>query len=244
LGRTNDAEAQYILATELKPADWQGYSSYGRFLIDMQRYSEAIAKYERAIELAPSNPNGFNNLGVIYYFLNDYAKAADHYRRSIELDPYGSPYSNTGTMEYFSGDFVAAADMFQKALENTPSDYRIWGNLGDAQRFNGATAAEVRNSYSKAVELANLRLEVNSRDTETLVNLAWYYVNLGRTAAARNTLESANPGFITDADQLYTIGLIYTLLGDSATAAQFLEMARARGFPKAMIDATPELQRE
>jgi len=244
LKRTDDAEAQYILATELKPADWQGYERYGRFLITMRRYAEAISKYERAIELAPSNPNGFNNLGVIYYFLNDYGRAAEYYRRSIELQPDGSPYSNTGTMEYFTGNFVAAVEMFKKALENTPADYRIWGNLGDAQRFSGATDDQVRYSYGKAVELANLRLEVNSRDTETLVNLAWYYTNLGRKVAARNTLESANPYSVTDESLLYTTGLVYTLLGDSAAAALFLEKAAARGFPQAMIDATPELNRE
>ncbi len=239
--RFDDAEAQYILATELRPADWRGYDRFGRFLIAAQRYPEAIDKYERAIELAPNNPNGFNNLGVVYYFLGDYARAAEYYRRSIELEPDGAPYSNSGTMEYFLGNYSVAADMFGRALETTPTDYRIWGNLADALRFTGATKERVDETYGKAVELADLRLNVNPQDRETLVNLSWYYANLDRPDAARDSLDAANPQAISDEGQLYTVALVLMQLGDAASARQYLDKAAALGFPQAMIDATPEL---
>ncbi len=239
-GRIEDAEAQFILAIELLPANWSGYSAFGRFLIRQQRFEEAIANYERAVELAPGNSNGYNNLGVIYYYLGDYQQAADNYRRSLEIDPDGSAFSNTGTLYYFAGDFAAAEEMFLKAVEQKPTDYRIWGNLGDAQRFTGAPDESVRASYERAVELANLRLEVNPRDKETLLNLAWYYANLGRDVAARSTLESAAPGSVSDPGQVYVIALVNAMLGDRDTALRARTRAATLGFPQAMIDATPE----
>lgn len=239
-GRVEDAEAQFILAIELLPANWYGYSEYGRFLIGQQRFEEAIENYERAVELAPGNSNGYNNLGVIYYLLGDFQKAADNYRRSLEIDPDGSAFSNTGTLYYFAGDFKAAEEMFVRAAEQTPTDYRIWGNLGDARRFTGAPEQDVRASYERAVELANLRLEVNPRDKETLLNLAWYYANLGRDVAARSTLESARPGSVSDPGQVYVIALVNAVLGDTDTALRARTRAASLGFPQAMIDATPE----
>lgn len=239
-GRAEDAEAQFILAIELLPANWYGYSEYGRFLIRQQRFAEAITNYERAVELAPGNSNGYNNLGVIYYYLGDFQRAADNYRRSLEIDPDGSAYSNTGTLYYFAGDFAAAEEMFQHAAEETPTDYRIWGNLGDARRFTGASDESVQESYERAVELANLRLEVNPQDTETLLNLAWYYANLDREVAARSTLESAEPGSVTDPGQIYVIALVYAVLGNTEAAARARARAANLGFPQAMLDATPE----
>lgn len=240
--RFEDAEAQYILAIELVPANWSGFGQYATFLVRQQRFDEAIANYERAIELAPGNSNGFNNLGVVYYFLGDFGNAAKYFRRSIEAEPDdGAPYSNTGTMYYFAGDFGAAAEMYAKAVENTPTDYRLWGNLADAQRYTGVAAEQVKRTYEKAVELANLQLEVNPQDSDTLVNLAWYYINLNREVAARGALDASDSKTISDPAQLYMTGLTLTLLGDAA-AAEFIEKAAASGFPQAMIDATPELK--
>lgn len=239
--RLEDAEAQYVLAIELVPANWSGFGRYANFLIRQQRYDEAINNYERALELAPGNANGFNNLGVVYYMLGDFENAAEYFRRSIEIQPDGAPFSNTGTMYYYAGDYEAAAEMYAKAAENTPSDYRLWGNLADAQRYSGVAPEQVGKSYEKAVELANLQLEVNPQDSEALVMLAWYYTNLDREIAARSALEASNVRTISDPAQLYTVGLTYALLGDSASASEFVEKAAALGFPRAMIEATPEL---
>ena len=239
-GRIEDAEAQFILAIELLPANWYGYSEFGRFLIGQQRFEEAIANYEQAVRLAPGNRNGYNNLGVIYYFLGDYRNAADNYRRSLEIEPDGGAFSNTGTLYYFAGDFAAAEEMFLKAVEENPTDYRMWGNLGDARRYTGGPDERVRASYERAVELANLRLEVNPRDTETLINLAWYYANLGQPVAARSTLDSAKPGSVSDPGQVYVIALVNAVLGDRGAALRARNRAASLGFPQAMIDATPE----
>ena len=56
-----------------------------------------------------------------------------------------------------------------------------------------------------------------------------------------DSLESANPETINDENQLYTVALVLTMLGDSAAAEQYLDKALSLGFSQAMIDATPEL---
>jgi len=239
-GKVAEAEAQYILAIELLPANWLGYSKFARFLQLQQRYDESINNYRRAIELAPANANGYNNLGVVYYMLGDFKSAADNYRRSLEIQPDGAAYSNTGVMYYYAGDFPVAEEMFAKGADVTPTEYRIWGNLGDARRYSSAIPETVVTAYERAVELANLRLEVNPRDSETLVNLAWYYANLERRAAAVNALESVNTRAVLDPGQLYMLALVHTVLGDTVLAGQYRERAVSLGFPQAIIDATPE----
>ena len=243
-GKNDAAEAQYILAIELLPANWLGYNKYAHYLQLEQRFDEAIRNYERAIELAPGNANGFNNLGVIYYMTGDFANAAANFRLSLEIQPDGAAYSNTGFMYYYAGDYAAAEEMFEKGVEITPTDYRIWGNLGDARRYTGAVPEAVSAAYEKAVELANLQLEVNAQDTETLVNLAWYYLNLGQRVAARSALESARPQAISEPNQLYMIALVYSVLGNREATSHYLQRSIASGFPPAIIDATPEFTEE
>jgi len=237
-----EAESQYQKAIEILPANWNGYSRYARFLLRQSRFDDSIANYQRAIELAPDNPNGYNNLGVNYYLKGDFQNAAESFRRSLEFAPGRGAYSNTGLMYYLAGDYAEAATLFSRAAEEAETDYRLWGNLADAQRFDSASEDKGEAAYRKAVELALLQLEVNAQDVDTLVNLAWYQVNLGDSDAAGEFLDRALKLPIVAAEQQYLLALIYTRLGDLDSADNALSNARSLGFSQAIIDATPEFQ--
>lgn len=241
-GDVREAEAQHRNAINLRPGNWDGYNRYARFLFRQGRYVESIENYTRAVDLAPDNANGYNNLGVVYYVLGDFDKAAENYQRSLELDPGRAAYSNTGTMYYYAGDFAAAARLFRRAAEQAASDYRIWGNLGDAERFDPASPDRGRASYEKAIELVRLELEVDPTNVDALTLLAWYLVNTGREDESRAALETAENTLELNAHQAYAAALVHTLLGDSAEAGQFIHQAISLGFPETILAATPELR--
>lgn len=240
-GQLAAAELQYEKAIALQPGNWNGYNRYARFLFQAGRYAEAASNYQRAIELAPDNAHGYNNLGVTYYVLGKFQEAAEAYRQSLELEPGRAAYSNTGSMYYFAGDYVQAAAMFRRAAEEAATDYRLWGNLADAQRFTD-DAANADATYLRAIELAEAQLRINPRDAATLTNLAWYRANRGELDAAAERLVAAQALSPSDAAQQYVAALVYTVLEQPARARQAIENALASGFPKAMLEATPEFK--
>jgi len=241
-GRLDDAEAQHILAIELLPANWNGYNSFARFLLSQGRLDEALTNYERSIELAPESAGGYNNIGVIYYFKGEFANAARYYDQSIALDPGRAAYSNSGYMYYYAGDFTKAAEMFSMAIEFARNDYRLWGNLADAQRFVEDSQEEAADSFRRALELVDLQLGVNPQDKTALAMRAWYLANLGDRDATNAALSEVYSHDVTDPENLYVLALVHTLLGDSESAGNTLEEAMALGFPQATLDATPELK--
>ena len=236
-----EAEERYNMAIDILPANWTGYTKLAYFLVLQGRLEEAAANYQRVVEFTPDNPNAYNNLGVVYYLLGDFESAAMSYRRSLDLDPRRSAYSNTGTMYYFAADYEQAAEMFQKAVGEAGADYRLWGNLGDAQRFIDDRSDLARNSYRKAIELAMTEISVSAAKADDWTNLAWYHVNLGENEIAERYLESAASLPNHTAQQYYTTALVYTLLGNANLAEEAILKAKSGGLPQAMVDATPEL---
>jgi TolB-like protein/Flp pilus assembly protein TadD/DNA-binding winged helix-turn-helix (wHTH) protein len=236
------AEVEYKKAIDMQPGNWNGYNRYGRFLIQQGRFDEAIEQYRHSIQLAPDNAHGYNNLGVIYYLKGDFANAADSYDQSLELEPGRAAYSNTGTMHYYARRFERAAELFKRAAEEAETDYRLWGNLADAQRFDTTATDEWEGSYQRAIGLATRQLEVNPNDADTLTNVAWYYANLGDEQTAKGMLERARSLAPSDPGQPYVAALAYVLLDDMANAREALDLAVSRGFPRTIIEATPELE--
>lgn len=236
------AEAQFLQAIGLRPANWFGYNEYGRFLLEQGRYDESIDNFQQAIVLAPDNPHGYNNLGVNYYFLGDFERAAESYRQSLELEPGRGAYSNLGSLYYYAGNFPEAASMFEKAVEETPADYRLWGNLADAQRFAEKAVDNGKAAYETAVELVKRQLDLNPNDAGAHTALAWYLANLANRDGALKALDAASALPSTGVNQYYTAAITYALLGATADAEQSINQARFLGLSQAIIDATPELR--
>ena len=236
------AERYFRNAIELRPGNWSGFDNYARFLLRQGRLDAAIENYRRAIDLAPENAHGYNNLGVIYFMQGRFDAAAESYRKSLELNPGRAAYSNTGTMYYYAGDYEEAVRLFRRAAEEATTDYRLWGNLADAQRFVDTPDEDAPVSYRRAIDLANRRLEVNPSDAETLTNVAWYHANLGEASEARDALAAAAPAAAEDPNHQYIAALVHVLLGDVDRARSALDKARSLGFPETIIEATPDFE--
>jgi TolB-like protein/Flp pilus assembly protein TadD len=242
-GKLEQAEAQYNAAIDILPANWGGYGMLGMFLLRQGRYEESGNNYERIIQLTPDNAHAYNNLGATYYYRGDFANAAENFRYSLDLEPGRAAFSNTGTMYYYAGNYAEAAAMFQNAVEEADDDYRLWGNLGDAQRFIDDPSVLAAGSYQTAISLANSEMDATGENAETLTNLAWYHVNLGDTNEAKRLLTLAEEFTGRDAQQYYVAALTYTLLNDADSTETSILMASEQGFPEVILDATPELMK-
>ncbi|NNF15197.1 MAG: tetratricopeptide repeat protein [Gammaproteobacteria bacterium] len=236
------AETQYRGAIDLLPGYWNGYNLLAQFLLRRGRYEEAAENFQRVIAFTPDNAHAYNNLGATYYLLGRFDQAADYYSRSLELEPGRAAYSNTGTMHYYSGDYQQAAAMFKKAAEEAGSDYRLWGNLADAQRFLPGASDLARQTYGKAIRLARAQLDVNPLDQSALINLAFYYANLGEAKQAGELLQQAGQKSRQNPEHEYMKALSYALLDQPEQASRSRALAISLGFPQTIIDVTPELQ--
>ncbi|MER8207551.1 hypothetical protein, partial [Acinetobacter baumannii] len=58
------------------------------------------------------------------------------------------------------------------------------GNLGDALLADPATAAQARDAFREAAELAQRYVELKPEDAKALAALGWYRANLGQREAA------------------------------------------------------------
>lgn len=241
-GNFVDAEARFKTAVEARPGNWRGYELLAYFMLTQGRLDEAVTYYERMLELSPDNASGYNSLGAVYYMRGDFLLAAENFEQSLAMSPSRSALSNIGTMYYYGGDHERAAAMFRQAAEAASGDYRLWGNLADALRFVDGREGESESFYERAIEMALENAEVAGHDGSSYTNLAWYYANLQDAESADRYLRLAEGLVSLDGEQTYTAALVFALLGDADRARTTILSAIDLGFPRVVIDATPEFR--
>ena len=128
------ARAYFERAALAEPDYWRVHYATGNFRFHQGDRAGAIAAYRRAIALAPDDAvSPWNNLGAVLLSQDDFEGAADAFRRSVAIDPSHSALSNLGLVQFHLGDHAAAADLFERATALVPTDFLLWGNLGDAR---------------------------------------------------------------------------------------------------------------
>ncbi len=83
-------------------------------------------------------------------------------------------FGNFGLGHYYKGEFEKAVAMQRKAANLIGEDHEVWGRLAESYRGNGEHAKE-KESYIKAIELAEKELTRNPNDWETLGLLGLYH---------------------------------------------------------------------
>ena len=235
-----EAERTHQQAIAAQPRYAYAHIAYGNFLFNLGRAADAIGSYERATVLAPDNPNAFSNLGTAYMFTGDFERAGRALERSIAVEPRRASYSGLGSVQYYLGRYREADTLFRKAIELAPADHRLWGNLGDALRFD-ARPEEAREAYRRALELADGELAVNPKHAVNQAQAAYYAIQLGEAERARRGIALALPEGDGSNYVHYYVALAELGLGDKARALSHLERARKLGYPEVLLKAAPEL---
>jgi tetratricopeptide (TPR) repeat protein len=240
-GRAAEAEETFRQAVAMQPASWDAYNAYGGFLFNSGRYEEAARQYREIVSLDDANLAGWNNLGASLTLSGQFAEALLAYERSITVEPTQTSYSNLGILHYYLGQIDEAIEALQKATDIAPNDYLAWSNLGDVLSFS-ATPEKAVEAFGRAELLAEEQRRVNSRDVDTMIDLAWIKAMLDRPEEATALAASALATAPDDPRAHYMNALILARRGEVAAAIDSLETAAAMGYSLSLIAAEPHLR--
>ena len=241
LKRADDAERVYRRAIVVQPGNWRSYNDLGWFYFQNGRYAEAAEAYREVVELDRSNFQGWSNLASALMLSGDFESAAPAFARSIEIDPQAHAYTSLGLMHYYLDDLDSAIVALTQATKLSPGDHLVWANLGDALWHSGETE-KARQAFTEALGICQRLLEINPKDSEAMIDMAWSYAMLDEPDLARSLMEEASLLTPDDPYLHYIGGLILARQGKIDAALDSLSNAVNFGYPLVMLKAEPHLR--
>jgi tetratricopeptide (TPR) repeat protein len=241
--KSNDlerAEDAYKRAIRLQPNFWDAYNLLGVFYYKQSRYADAIPLFQKVTQLVPDNEFGYNNLAAMYQLLGRYDEAVRVTQQSLQRKPSAQAYTNLGLLYYYTGRFIESAAASEKAVQLSPHELLYWRNLGDAYRWIPGQEEKARTAYTRAVELCDSAIRVNSKDAQAHRTRAVALAKLGQTQAARSAILRALEQESTRWSNIYEAGVIANIAGDEDEAIARLEQAIRLGASVEDIRRDPE----
>jgi len=241
LNDAHKAEQTFKNAITLSPDYWAGYNDLGAFYYRHARYEEASKAFQTVVNLTPDNFRGYNNLGGTLFQLHHWDQADGMFQKSIAVEPNYVAYSQLGTLYFYQRRYRESAVAYEDAIRLRGTDYRVWGFLGAAYYWSGADTAKVRQSYRKAVALAETGLTVNPRDASLLSDVSEYYALMGQSRKARATIHKALSLEPTNTDIIGKAGSIFEELGNRDEALTWISKAIKQGYSPAEFENDPAM---
>lgn len=240
--RPEETRRHFAAAFELQPNDSSVHREYG-----FQRYVDgdvpgAIASYRRASELAPDDERLWSSLGGLHLAAGDPAAARAAFERSLAIRPNYAALSNYGSLLFEEREYARAAILYRHAARLDSSDFRIWGNLGDALAAAGAPPDEARRAYGLAAERAERYVAIRSDDAQALALLGWYHANLGDEARARSWIARAQALESEPGEVALLSAQARALAGDRDLARRQVHVALENGIAPQRAAASPVLR--
>lgn len=240
--KRNDVALEYFeRARQLRPGDAAIYRSLGFHHYVNGDLPKAIDTYRVATELEPDNEETWASYGALCMLNADNACASDAYMRSLAIKPNYGALVNLGNLRFDAGIYDEAASLYRRATQLDPSDYRTWGNLGDALSARPATADQAREPYQRAAQMAQAYIDIKPQDAHAIAVLAWYRANLGQEQESRELIRRAYALNVEQGEVAFWAAQSLALLGDSEGARAALQRALEGGVNRQRIQASPTL---
>ena len=241
MGRKEEAEKTFQSAIRLRPHYWAGYAWLGGLYGQMGRYELAAAQLLRSTQAAPDNSRPYHQLGGVYIYQGKYEEAIAALQKANLLRPSYQAYSNLG-MAYMSlHRFDDAITALEQSSRLAPVEYVPAGDLARAYYWAPGKRKLAAAQFDRAKNLAEGALQVNPKDSDAMLMLAYYRAMLGQKSKSLNALKQAMAFRPQDAEADYFAGVIYQQLGDKPAALASLERAVRRGYSRAEMWAAVEL---
>ncbi|HZT73481.1 MAG TPA: tetratricopeptide repeat protein [Terriglobales bacterium] len=239
-GKPAPAHAAYEKAVQLNPYYWLNALVLGNSEFQLGDYARALAHYRRVTQLAPDNQLGYLNTGAVLLAQGKYQASLAPLQRAVALSPTADGYSNLGVAYFYLHQYAQSVPYFQKAVEMRPHAETDLGNLADALRWSGQTAA-AKERYDRAIALAFQELQVNPRDADTMGDLAMYYAKEGNDAEAAQFARRARAIAPDDVALMYSQAVVDALGHRPDAAMAMLRQAVAHGYSATTVRQDPEL---
>lgn len=242
-GRQDLALADFERALALRPSDGSIHAEIGYQQYLAGHIAEATASYRKAVELNPDEADWWSSLGGLYLTVGDRDNASKAFERSIAIQPNDAVLSNYGELKYEVGEYAAAAALFRRAIALEAGDFLVWGSLADALQALPATAAQARESFLRAADMAERYVALKPDDAKALSALGWYRANLGEAAKARELVSRSEALGTERAEVARHNAQTLAALGDIDEARKRVEAALAAGLARSRIETDPVLRR-
>jgi tetratricopeptide (TPR) repeat protein/predicted Ser/Thr protein kinase len=241
-GRTADAEIRFAKAITLDGTDWRPPTEFALFLYRATRYDEAVKWLEQARTLAPENQIILRNLSGALIQLDRFDEAASIIQRALEITQTAALYANLGYIRFYQGRYEEAIVPFENALKLTPSNYRNWGNLGDAYRWTPGRKADATDAYARGIELAREAAKTSPDDLDVRSSLAVYLAKSGRLKECLDELQTMTASDRPRSAAVhFKTALSYELAGDRRNALASMKSALEAGYPVRELQFEPDL---
>ena len=211
------AAAIQALVLDGELADPHASLGYVKLYYDWD-FAGAEREFQRAIALNPNSVTAHQWYSVYLTAMGRFEEARREIRRAQQLDPF-SPAINTdvGFVEYYSGRYPEAVKQLRATLDPNPSFplAHLW--LGRAY--------EAQQRHDEAVSAFTTAAQVLVDWPVTMAALGHVFAVSGRHAEARRMLDDlltlSTHKYVTP----YGIALVYDGLGDTQSAAEWLDRA-------------------
>ena len=118
------AEALFLKAIKMNPADGEAYINAGHLLYEQGRYREAVSRLEEGLKRSPKSALGYFFLGSAYLKLDDLDNAERNLKTACSLDATGLPRARLQLANLYlrKHDLSAASTELEAYLRASPSD--------------------------------------------------------------------------------------------------------------------------
>jgi tetratricopeptide (TPR) repeat protein len=211
----NEAVVAFQQAIELQPNYYKNYGALANFYYNRYDFAGAVRDYTRMVDAAPDQSDAHFALARPYLDMGRYADAERELRRAISLRETSNAVHGLAVSLLDQDRNREAIPYFLRALELGPgprNKFRLYLNLGTSYR-RSRQPIEARQAYRKALELAYVELEKDSKDGEVRSCLAYLSARLkDRPAAESNAIQAL--GFSpADIRVTWMVALTYEALG-------------------------------
>jgi len=187
----------------------------------------ARSTLEDLLRRVPRFAGGENLLAQLELEGGDPARAADLYAALAHRRPSFSVLSNLGVSQLMLGRYQEAATSLRKAYSLSPGTFGIALNLADAETLLGRRA-EGEALYRRVLELTSR--DSAQDDWQLLAARAQAQAHLGYRTEAAASIQQAVVVAPNNPDLAFQAALVYTLIGETASAVASADRAVAHGF--------------
>jgi eukaryotic-like serine/threonine-protein kinase len=238
-GQKNDAIDAYQKAIQMGPYYWANYNALGNAYSELGDYERALTAYQRVVELAPEISFGYENMGAVYFSQGKFKEAIAYSQKALTITPDPVLYTNIGTAYFYLQRYAESVPMFEKAVAMNPNEEYLVGNLADAYRWNGQQEKSLA-TYDKAIALAYKDLQVNSKNADTMGDLAGYYAKKGDRAQSIDWIGRARSIDPNSVNLLYQAAIVHALANRPDDALKDLREAFQKGYSTKQARMDPE----
>jgi tetratricopeptide (TPR) repeat protein len=240
-GRTAEIEPAIQKAIDLKPDAWRYLNQLGVYYLGTGRNDAAVEQFRRAAQLNPDNARALNNLGLALSNMDRNEEAREAFEKSLRIDPQYATFENLGAVDWAGGKVADAAKAFEQATRINPASYIGWANLAAAEDQLPDQKGKAKETYLKAIELAE-QARANAPSDPTIVSdLATYYASVGMREKCLPLLRQAPALGPDDPQVLYRVAQGYELVGQRGEALKWIAKALGKGLSRTTVERNPEL---